>query len=151
MGKAASTIALYLALAVVAGGMLPLQGAINARLAQAVGGPVWAAAFSGVVLTVALVLVAGAMSRGGPRLEILDTLPWWAWIGGFCGAVLLSVSTALTPRLGAERLIALVMTGQVLGSIALDNFGLVGLPREPLNVKHAIAGGLLVAGAALMR
>jgi transporter family-2 protein len=149
--KAASTVAVYLALAMVAGVMLPLQSAINARLARAVGGPVWAAAFSGVVLTLALVLVAGAMSRGGPRLQVLDTLPWWAWVGGLCGAVLLSVATALTPRLGAERLIALIMTGQVLGSIALDNFGLVGLPRQPLNVKHAIAGGLLIVGAALMR
>lgn len=144
-------VALYLALAVLAGGMLPLQAAINARLGDAVGGPVWAAAFSGLVLTVVLVIVAGLMSRGGPRLDVLHTLPWWAWTGGFCGATLLSVSTALVPRLGAGPLIALVMTGQVLGSIALDNFGLVGLPREPLNVKHAIAGGLLVVGAALMR
>ena len=48
-------------------------------------------------------------------------------------------------------MIALVMTGQVLGSIAIDNFGLVGLARQPLDLKHAIAGGLLIIGAALMR
>ena len=144
-------VAFYLVLAVFAGGMLPLQAATNARLANSFGGPVWAAALSGLVLTIVLTLVASAASRGGPRLDGLSALPWWAWIGGFCGAVLLSVSTALTPRLGAEQMIALVMTGQVLGSIALDNFGLVGLARQPLDLKHAIAGGLLIIGAVLMR
>ena len=143
--------AFYFVLALFAGAMLPLQAATNARLAGAVGGPVWAAALSGLVLTIVLTLVASATNHGGPRLDGLGALPWWAWIGGFCGAVLLSVSTALTPRLGAEQMIALLMTGQVLGSIALDNFGLVGLAPQPLNVKHAIAGGLLITGAALMR
>ena len=143
--------AFYLVLAVFAGAMLPLQAATNARLADSVGGPVWAAALSGLVLTIVLTLVASTASRGGPRLDGLSALPWWASIGGFCGAVLLSVSTAVTPRLGAEQMIALVMTGQVLGSIAIDNFGLVGLARQPLDLKHAIAGGLLIIGAALMR
>lgn len=144
-------VVFYLVLAVFAGGMLPLQAATNARLADSLGGPVWAAALLGLVLTIVLTLVASTASRGGPRLDGLDALPWWAWIGGFCGAVLLSVSTALTPLLGAEQMIALIMTGQVLSSIALDNFGLVGLASRPLNLKHAIAGGLLITGAALMR
>src|ERR1700746_2064785 len=144
-------VVFYLLLAVFAGGMLPLQAATNARLADSLGGPVWAAALSGLVLTIVLTLIASTASRGGPRLDGLDALPWWAWIGGFCGAVLLSVSTALTPLLGAEQMIALVMTGQVLGAIALDNFGLVGLARQPLDLKHAIAGGMLIIGAALMR
>ena len=144
-------VVFYLILAVFAGGMLPLQAATNARLADSLGGPVWAAALSGLVLTIVLIVVASMASRGGPRLDGLGRLPWWAWIGGFCGAILLSVSTALTPLLGAEQMIALVMTGQVLGSIALDNFGLAGLAPQPLNLKHAIAGGLLIIGAALMR
>jgi bacterial/archaeal transporter family-2 protein len=149
--KVAAMTVFYLVLVVFAGGMLPLQAATNARLAGAVGGPVWAAALSGLVLTIVLTVVASTTSRGGPRLDGLGALPWWAWIGGFCGAVLLSVSTALTRRLGAEQLIALVMTGQVLGSIALDHFGLVGLAPQPLNVRRAIAAGLLIIGAALMR
>jgi len=144
-------VVFYLMLAVLAGGMLPLQAATNARLADSLGGPVWAAALSGLVLTIVLTLVASTASRGGPRLDGLGALPWWAWIGGFCGVVLLSVSTALPPLLGAEQMIALVMTGQVLASIALDNFGLAGLAPQPLNLKHAIAGGLLIIEAALMR
>ena len=141
----------YLALAVLAGAMLPVQAAVNARLARVVGGPVWAAAVSGLVLTLVLAVVASAASRGGPRISGLDALPWWAWIGGFCGAILLSATTAIAPRLGAGSMIALVMTGQVLGSLALDNFGLLGLATEPLSIRRSIAGALLVIGAILMR
>ena len=141
----------YLALAVLAGGMLPVQAAVNARLARVVGGPVWAAAVSGLVLTVVLVVVASAAGRGGPRLSGLDALPWWAWIGGLCGAILLWATTAIAPTLGAGSMIALVMTGQVLGSLALDSFGLLGFATEPLSIRRSIAGALLVIGAILMR
>ena len=139
----------YLALAVLAGGMLPVQAAVNARLARVLGGPVCAAAVSGLVLTVVLAVVASAASRSGPRVSGLDALPWWAWIGGFCGAILLSATTAIAPRLGAGSMIALVMTGQVLGS--LDNFGLLGSAAQPLSIRRSIAGALLVIGAILMR
>ena len=148
---ATSMLALYLITAVLAGGMLPLQSAINARLAGAVGGPVWAAAVSGVILTVVLILIASGTSRGGPRLNGLAVLPWWVWTGGLCGAALLSVSTALVRPLGAEQMIALIMTGQVLASIALDYFGVAGLAPQPLNARHSIAAALLIAGATLMR
>ncbi len=144
-------VVFYLVLAVFAGGMLPLQAATNARLADSLGGPVWAAALSGLVLTIVPTLVASTASRGGPRLDGLGALPWLGvdWR-------LLRSRPALgfyrtDPLLGAERMIALVMTRQVLGSIALDNFGLAGLAPQPLNLKHAIAGGLLIIGAALMR
>lgn len=141
----------YSALAVVAGVMLPLQAAINARLARVVGGPVWAAAVSGLVLTIVLAAVASAATRPGPRTSGLDALPWWAWTGGLCGAIVLSATTAIAPRLGTASMIALVMTGQVLSSLVLDNFGLLGLSAEPLSLKRLAAAALLIGGAALMR
>jgi bacterial/archaeal transporter family-2 protein len=141
----------YLALSVIAGAMLPLQAAINARLARVVGGPIWAAAISGLVLTIVLAAVASVATRAGPRTSALGTLPWWAWTGGFCGAVVLSATTVVAPRLGTASMIALVMTGQVLSSIALDSFGLLGLAMQPLSFKRVVAAALLIAGAALMR
>ncbi len=128
-----------------------MQAAINARLARALGGPVWGAAISGLVLTIVLAVVASAAGRGGPRISGLGALPWWEWTGGFCGAILLSATTATAPRLGAGSMIALIMTGQVLCSVALDNFGLLGPEVQPLSVKRSIAAALLVIGAALMR
>ena len=141
----------YMLLAVVAGAMLPAQAAINARLGRAVGSPVWAAAISGVVLTITLALVATAMTRAGPRTAGLGSLPWWAWIGGLCGAVTLSATTAVAPRLGTASMIALVMSGQVACSLAMDQWGLLGLAAQPASGRRLAAAVLLLAGAALMR
>lgn len=140
-----------LLLAVLAGAMLPAQAAINGRLGRVVGSPVWAAAISGVVLTVALTLVAATVTRAGPRTAGLGGLPWWAWTGGLCGAVTLAATTAVAPRLGTAGTIALVMSGQVVCSLALDQWGLLGLDAQPISGKRVAAAALLLAGAALMR
>ena len=141
----------YMALAVFAGTMLPLQAAINSRLGRVVGSPVWAAAISGVILTLSLAAVAVAALRAGPRTAGLDSLPWWAWTGGLCGAVVLAATTAIAPRLGTASMIALVMAGQVVCSLLLDSFGLLGLSVQPTDWKRLMAAALLLAGATLMR
>lgn len=142
---------LLTALAIVAGAMLPLQAAINARLARLVGSPVWAACLSGLVLTAALAVVGLAATRAGPRFAGGASLPWWAWTGGLCGAVVLSATTAIAPRLGTATMMALVMAGQVVFSLALDQFGLLGLQPHHLTTRRGIAALLLLGGAALMR
>ncbi len=143
--------AFYVMLAVLAGTMLPLQAAINARLARVVGSPVWAAAISGLVLTAILALAGSAMTRALPRMTGIGGLPWWAWTGGLCGAVVLSATTTIAPRLGTAGMIALVMFGQVVCSLALDHFGLFGLTTQPITAKRFAAAALLLIGAVLMR
>lgn len=142
---------LYSLLGLVAGAMLPLQAAINARLAKLAGSPLWAAAISGLVLTAALAATAAASMRAGPRFAGAAAVPWWAWTGGLCGAIVLSATTAIAPRVGTATMIALVMAGQVLSSLVLDQFGLLGLQAHPITARHGAAALLLLAGAALMR
>ena len=138
-------------LALIAGAMLPLQAAINARLGRVLGSPVWAAAVSGAVLTVALVLLGLFAIRTLPRTEGAATLPWWAWTGGLCGAFVLTATTAVAPRLGTAAMIAMVVTGQVVCSLLLDRFGLFGLAAYPLTPRRLLAAVLLIGGAALIR
>lgn len=138
-------------LAVAAGAMLPMQAAINARLGRTVGSPVWAAAISGVVLTLALTVVAAGLVRVGPRFGGVNSLPWWAWVGGLCGALTLAATTVVVSKLGTASTIALVMVGQVVVSLLLDKFGLLGLAVQPVGGKRLLAAALLLAGAALMR
>lgn len=141
----------YLVIAAVAGSMLPLQSAMNARLARAVGSPIWAGAISGLVLTIAVAAVAAVASKGGPRVSGLGELPWWAWVGGLGGGVLLVATAALASKLGTASLIAFVIAGQVVCSLVMDNFGLFGIPVQPFSVKRGLAALLLLAGAALIR
>ena len=140
----------YFFLAVAAGVMLPLQAVVNARLARSVGGPLWAAALSALVVAAVLACIALAAGKPWPRPAQMTGLPWWAWIGGLCGAVVLSATTAVAPRIGAASMIALVMSGQVFAAMALDRLGWFEMAVQPLSVQRMAAASLLIAGAVLM-
>lgn len=142
-----------ISLAVFAGAMLPVQAAMNARLGRTLGSPIWGAAVSGAVLTVALVAVGAVALRIMPRTAGLSAVPWWAWAGGLCGALVLAATAtaAVAPRLGAVTMIAMVVVGQVLCSITLDQFGALGLAAHPIDLRRVIAAALLVAGALLIK
>jgi transporter family-2 protein len=140
----------FLLLAVAAGGALPFQAGINARLATFVGGPIRASAISFAVGTVVLVLLALAATRGLVNTDRLGSVPWWGWLGGVVGAGYVASTVAAAPRLGALNLFAAVIFGQLLCSIVLDHYGL--LYREHQLNAGRIAGVLLLAGGvALVR
>ena len=138
-------------LALLAGAMLPVQAAVNVRLGRTLGSPVWAAAVSGAVMTIVLVAIGIVAVRSMPRTVGLLTVPWWAWTGGLCGALVLAATAAVAPRLGAGTMIAMVVVGQVLCSIALDQFGALGLAGHPIDLRRGVASVLIVAGALLIK
>ncbi|MFK3724298.1 DMT family transporter [Pseudomonas monteilii] len=142
--------AFYLASAILAGSMMPLQAVVNARLARAVGGPIWAAAISALLLTLVLIIAGSAFNRCWPKLAQASGLPWWAWIGGLCGAIVLSATAAVAPRIGAANMMALVMVGQVITAMLLDRLGWFGMPIQPMSASRILAALFLIAGAALM-
>src|SRR4051812_11621759 len=133
-----------------AGGMIALQAPTNAILAKAGGSPVLAALISFAVGTIALMLVWLA-SGNRPRSAAFAGLPAYAWFGGAYGALYVAVAAYAAPRLGLAALITIGIAGQIAVALLLDQFGALGLPREPLNLGR-IAGALLViAGVVLVR
>ena len=140
----------FLLLAVAAGGALPFQAGINARLASFVGGPIRASAISFAVGTIVLVLVALVATRGVVSTGRLGSVPWWAWLGGAVGAGYVASAVAAAPRLGALNLFAAVIFGQLLCSVVLDHFGV--LYREQSLSAGRISGVILLgAGVILVR
>jgi transporter family-2 protein len=57
----------------------------------------------------------------------------------------------LAPRLGVATTIALVVAGQMLAAVALDHYGLLGVPVRPVNAWRGLGAALLVAGVVLLR
>jgi bacterial/archaeal transporter family-2 protein len=137
-------------LVLFAGGMIALQAPTNAILAKAGGSPVLAALISFAVGTIALMLVWLA-SGNRPRSAAFAGLPAYAWFGGAYGALYVAVAAYAAPRIGLAALITIGIAGQIAVALLLDQFGALGLPREPLNLGR-IAGALLViAGVVLVR
>ena len=142
---------LYLLVCLLAGALMPLQAGINAQLARWVGHPVSASLVSFAVGTLALFAYALATRPQVPTLASVAAAPWWAWVGGLCGAVFVTAAAAFAPRLGAATFISITIAGQVLVSILLDHFGVVGFAARPVTAARLLGALLLVAGVLLVR
>ena len=138
----------FIALAVVAGAAFPLQALVNARLGASVGGPIWAAFLSFLVGTIVLA-VAGLVIAGPPRLGTLGALPWWIWVGGFIGALLVFTMAFAAPRLGTGVLLAVLVGAQMVGALALDRFGILQ-PVRAVGPWQVLGAVLLVAAVAMI-
>ncbi|MEE4112727.1 MAG: DMT family transporter, partial [Desulfobacteraceae bacterium] len=141
-----SAIIPYVILAIVAGFCLPTQAGINSRLNIWTQSPVLAAAISFAVGTAALIVYALILRIPLPSISGVKHYPWWIWSGGFLGAFLVAATVVLAPRLGAASMIALIVSGQMLASVVLDHYGLIGYTVHPLNMWRACGVLLLVGG-----
>jgi len=141
----------YLAFAVAAGAMLPVQFGINAQLAQWVGSPIRAAFVSFLVGTVALLVISVFVRKPLPSVARLGDVPWWVWTGGLLGAFYVAGSIVAAPKLGAVTLAAAIIFGQTLTSVLADQFGWVGF-KEHHATPGRLVGVLLVGvGVVLVR
>jgi bacterial/archaeal transporter family-2 protein len=136
-------------LGVGAGCLVGMQAPVNSRLAKTVGG-VPAASFSFLVGTVLLVLIALFVRGGLGSLGQVTRAPWWALVGGALGAVYVFVALEAVRPLGASGLTAVVITGQLAISLAIDRFGLFGIAKQHIDVSRVVGLALLVAGVALV-
>lgn len=151
-GETVRTKVRWPALALLAGAVLPIQGAINARLRADIDAPVTAGAWSFLVAAAAMLLVlALAARRPAPRVGELGCVPWWGWLGGLCGATYVTSVFLLIPEIGVAPTIALTVAGQQLASVLVDRYGMLKLPRRPITSIRLAGVATLLAGVALIQ
>ncbi|MEW6768680.1 MAG: DMT family transporter [Pseudomonadota bacterium] len=144
-------LALPILIAVLAGVSIVTQQALNNNLRFALDSVVWPGFVSYFVGLMSMVVFAVAMREPIPAFGMMARVPWWAWSGGFFGAVFIAIAIFLVPKLGAATFIALFVAGQLLASLAFDHFGWLGLSVRPIDMTKVIGAALLVAGVVLIR
>lgn len=140
----------YVLLAVAAGAVLPIQVGVNSTLRQGIGSPVVAALISFAVGTVCLLAYALTVRSAWPTGQMLAKLPVWAWFGGALGAYFVATTILVAPKLGAANLVSLTIAAQLLGSLLLDHYGLIGFAQHGINAARIIGALLLIAGTVLI-
>jgi transporter family-2 protein len=77
--------------------------------------------------------------------------PWYIWLaGGVLGVIYLTGNILLAPKLGAGALVALVVAGQLVFSVLLDNFGWFGFVQHPAGLARLAGCSLIIAGVFLI-
>lgn len=141
---------ILLAVAVIVGSLMPIQASINADLTRILKNPFLGALISFTMGTMALLitcLIQGAQLSDLKRLAIASP---YHFIGGVFGALFVGSSIFLIPKLGATTLMASLVTGQLLMSLALDHYGWFGVQVQTVSLSRVIGVTLLFAGLMLI-
>ena len=136
-------------LTAVVGGMVALQGPINSQLGRTIGN-FQAAFFSFATGTIILAVIAG-LARGGfgQIAEARHLAPQYL-IGGVLGACYVSTVLVTVRTLGAGGIVAATVAGQLTMSVVIDQFGLLGLDKDPISLSKAVGVLLLAVGTLLV-
>lgn len=138
-------------IAFAAGVSFVFQQSVNANLRVELGSTWWAGFVSYFGGTIIMLAMALAFREPTPTGEMLSRSHGMSWTGGVFGAIYIGVSILLVSRLGAATVIALLVAGQMIGSLGFDHFGLFGLPVHHLTVPRAVGAAMLLIGAILVR
>lgn len=144
-------LAFPMILAASAGISLVVQQALNANLRTALGSAAWSGFMSYFIGVICMAALALLLQDPVPSAATAARIPWFAWSGGLFGAIFIGLGIFLVPQLGAATFFALLIAGQMLGSIAFDHFGLLGVPVHPISAVRVAGAALLVGGVILIR
>lgn len=141
----------FLLIALIAGTLMPTQGAVNNKLATYVHSPVLSAFISFLVGTVAL--LAYILATGIPlnNLTGIKNAPWITWTGGLYGAFFVTAVVMLVPRLGVALTFSIIIAGQMLATLPIDHYGFLGTAVREISFPRILGVLFVIAGVVLIR
>ncbi|MBA8903166.1 DMT family transporter [Phyllobacterium sp. P30BS-XVII] len=141
----------FLVAALISGSLVPFQAGANAALGRALGHPLWATMVSLMISAICVVPVMMALRVSAPTIANLTVQPKWIWIGGVAGVIYITAALLFAPKLGAAGFMTAVIAGQILASMAIDYFGVVGFTARPISGLRLVGALLVVAGVLIMQ
>jgi transporter family-2 protein len=134
-------------LAIFAGMCNGFQAPVNAALGRFVG-VVESSCISFTVGALSLLVVALVAGQGS-LLRVGDAPPN-LWIGGLLGAFFVTTALFVVPKIGAAVMIASVITGQMTAALIIDQIGLLGIPKNPIDLYRVAGLACLAVGIKLL-
>ena len=90
----------------------------------------------------ALMIVAFA---GVEQLKSWKAVPWYAWLAGPLGIVIISSIGFAIPRIGLASTLTLIVVSQLVVGVIMDHFGWLTMPR-PIDLQRLIGIAILFLG-----
>ncbi len=138
---------IYYLLSLISGTFLTIQVSLNGKLRTAMGSPIFASLISFAVgtagLAAALAFTLVSRSQPAPAWAGARQTQWWMWIGGLLGAFYVVTAIVSSPRIGFANMFSLVIAGQIIMAVLIDQFGALGYPPHTINPIR-IAGIMLL-------
>lgn len=128
----------------LAGGVaVGLQGPMASLIAQRLG--IFESVFI-VHLGGALIALLPLVFYGGGKLTHWRSVPWYVLGAGIFGLVVIGAISYMIPRVGVAASITSIVAGQLLVSMLLDHFGLLGAAERPLDLTRVLGMAVVLVG-----
>jgi transporter family-2 protein len=132
-----------------AGVGIPLIGVLNSGIAKSVGNPFAATAIMFAVAFLAAAAITIPL-HGLPTVGQLTGAPVTGYGAGLLIGFYALSATIIIPRFGAASFIAFILIAQLFGATLIDQFGLFGMARRPVDALRMAGLVVIVAGIAVM-
>lgn len=141
--------ALLAAWTIMAGVGIPLIGVLNSGMARSVGNPFAATAVMfAIAMVVALSLTLPLY--GLPTTTQLGSAPPLSYAAGLLIGFYALSATMIIPRFGAASFVSYILIAQLLTSAAVDQLGLLGMAKRPVDTTKLIGLTIIMAGIVIM-
>ncbi|WP_375462526.1 DMT family transporter [uncultured Methylobacterium sp.] len=138
-------------LVLLAGIANAVQPGQNATLAKSFSQPLMAGLVVGTGALLSILTIGLVFGRlAWPSHEEMVQVPWWAWLGGCLGGIVVITQLLIARQIGAGAFLSLLVTAGVITSILLDHFGWVGFEVHPASLWRVVGGALMIGGVVLV-
>lgn len=126
---------IFIIVSMLAGITIVLNRIVNFKLAEKIG-VFQSTLFNyivGFVLTLFLMLILEKKLL--PNDFAFSTLPWWAYLGGMLGVIVVALSSILTPKISSFYMTLFIFIAQLFAGGLIDFI-----------IKHEISPGKMIGG-----
>jgi len=124
----------------------PMNGALQKSLVNP-----WLASLVSFLPIIALLLCLFiCIPKPLPTIEGLQSMPWWAPLGGLLGAGAVVAGLMFVNKIGAGAFAGLTITANLLMSVFIDKYGLFGAQVHALSPGRMAGCALMVIGIVLI-
>jgi transporter family-2 protein len=147
--KIDASMLMYIAVGILGGVCVSLEGSLNALLGKHVGVLRATVAPFAVGLVAILIVVAVANpGKWGTAQEWLSA-PWYTYLGGVAAAVFVGSIIYVSPKVGLAATFSAVLIGQFAASLLVDATGFLTGERIPVTVWRLVGLGFVIVGMRL--
>lgn len=138
--------------AVLSGCLSAVVGAILASLGQVIGSAIQATTVLFAIATVVMIVfccINGSIIK--MKKAFTTNAPWWIWMGGILGAIIVYGNAWLIPLIGVSVFMMALLIGQLLLSLLMERNGWLGAPKKHISWTQIIGILIMLTGVFLIK
>lgn len=140
----------WVLLVIIAGAVFPLQAGLNAKMGKEIAHPIWTSFISFTVVAIALLMYL-LLTKNNIHFSGLKTVPAYTWLAGILGSFYVAVVVMMFPQLGSVLTFGLIVTGQLIISLALNHFNVFVQQQHSVNIYRVIGIALIIGGVVIIQ